>query len=134
MKSAFILPLTFLALTVPLLAQTTPPATVAVTVPTGKPRQVGFFAPINPDCTTAGDTDTRIVKQPQNGTVEVEAGSGFAVYPEKNPRSACNAKQLQGIRIKYQSKEAYIGKDTFEVEFLSPNGGDVIWKYAVTVK
>jgi hypothetical protein len=132
-KRVFILALG-VTIAMPVLAQTTPPATVTPTVPTGKARQVGFFAPINPDCTSAGDTDSRVIKQPHNGTVELEPGSGFATYPATNPRSACNAKQVQGVKIIYTSKEGFTGKDQFELEFLTPSGGDVIWKYAVTVK
>ena len=123
MKLGFIVPVVLLSMSGWALAQSMPPATITPVVPSGKTRQVGFFTSLNPDCTGAGDIDARITKQPQNGSVEVEPGTGFAVYPEKNPRAVCNTKQVQGIRIKYTSKEAYTGKDTFEVEFLTPAGG-----------
>jgi hypothetical protein len=116
------------------LAQTIPPTVISPVVPTGKERQVGFFTSINPDCSSAGDIDPRIIKQPQNGTVEVEPGPGFANYPANNPRNVCNTKQVQGIRVKYTSKEGFAGKDSFDVEFLTPLGGDIIWKFSVTVK
>ena len=78
---------------------------------------------------------SRVTKQPKNGTLEVEPGPGYSTYLDKDPaRFACNSKQSQGIRIKYTSKEGFIGKDAFEVEFLTPNGGDVTWKYSVEVK
>ena len=116
------------------LAQQTPPVELTRTVPTGKKRLVAFAANLNPDCSTVGEMDTRVIKQPQHGTVEVEPGSGFTNYPENNQRHGCNLKPSQGMRISYTSKEDFIGKDTFDVEILSGVGGDVIWKYTVTVK
>jgi hypothetical protein len=117
-----------------LLAQTLPPQTFAPTVPTGKKRLVGFFTSLNPDCSAIGEIDSRVIKQPENGTVEIEAGTGFTNYPQTNQRYACNLKPSQGLRILYASKEGFLGKDTFDMEFLGGLGGDIVWKYSVTVK
>ena len=78
--------------------------------------------------------DARLTKKPQNGSVELEQGLGFSVYLPNSPLYVCNTKQVQGTRIKYTSKDGYIGKDAFEVEVLDPRGGDFVFKYAVTVK
>ncbi len=134
MRLGLIVPVLLLSMSGWALAQSQPPTTLTPVVPTGKTRQVGFFAALNPDCSSAGDVDARLPKQPVNGAVELEPGTGFVLYPEKNPRSICNTKQVQGIRVKYTSKDGYLGKDTFEVEFLTPAGGDLTWKYSVTVK
>jgi hypothetical protein len=116
------------------LAQQAPPRSLSATVPTGKKRLVGFYANLNPDCSVVGETDARVIKQPENGTVEVESGTGFSNYPDSNQRHACNLKPSQGVRVIYSSKEGFIGKDTFEVEFLGGIGGDVVLKYTVIVK
>jgi hypothetical protein len=116
------------------LAQQPPPANLSPTVPTGKKRLVGFFTNLNPDCSAIGEIDARVVKQPENGTVEVETGTGFTYYPENNQRHPCNLKPSPGVRVNYTSKEGFIGKDTFVVEFLSGLGNDAIWNYTVTVK
>jgi hypothetical protein len=108
-------------------------STANIFVPTGKKRLVGFFTNLNPDCSIAGEIDARVTKQPENGTVEVETGTGFANYADNNQRHACNLKSSSGMRVTYTSKESFIGGDTFEVEFLS-GISDVVWKYAVTVK
>lgn len=134
MKLAVSVPVLLLTMSGWALAQSQPPVTLTPVVPSGKMRQVGFFTSLNPDCSGTGDIDARIIKQPQNGAVEVEPGTGFANYAQNNPRVACNTKQVQGIRVKYTSKDGYIGKDTFDVEFLTPVGGDLTWKYSVTVK
>ena len=116
------------------LAQQLPPASLSPTVPTGKKRLVGFFTSLNPDCSAVGEIDTRVIKQPENGTVDVESGTGFTNYPDSNQRHACNLKPSPGVRVNYTSKDGFIGRDTFEVEFLGGLGGDVVWKYNVTVK
>jgi hypothetical protein len=109
------------------------PSTADVFVPTGKKRLVGFFTNLNPDCSAVGEIDARVIKQPENGTVEVETGTGFPNYVNNNQRYACNLKSSPGMRVTYTSKESFIGSDTFEVEFLS-GFSDVVWKYNVTVK
>jgi hypothetical protein len=116
------------------LAQQLPPASLSPTVPTGKKRLVGFFTSLNPDCSAVGEIEARLIKQPGNGTVDLENGTGFTNFPENNQRHPCNLKPSAGVRVNYTSKEDFIGKDTFEVEFLGGLGGDVVWKYTVTVK
>jgi hypothetical protein len=123
-----------LVLAAPAFAQTIAPKTIAATAPTGKEWQIGFYAALNPDCSGAGDVDARLTKKPQNGSVELEQGLGFSVYLPNSPLYVCNTKQVQGTRVKYTSKDGYIGKDAFEVEVLDPRGGDFVFKYAVTVK
>jgi hypothetical protein len=116
------------------LAQNYPPVTYAPVVPTGIKRQVGFFAALNPDCSSAGDSVARITKEPQNGSVEIENSGGYTNFPEKNQRYPCNLKLSQGLKINYTPKEGFVGKDNFEVEIFGPLGGTVVWKYVVTVK
>jgi hypothetical protein len=114
-------------------AQQPSTADISPIVPTGKKRLVGFFANLNPDCSKAAEIDARVTKQPENGSVEVETGTGFANYADTNQRHARNLKPSPGMRVTYTSKESFIGSDTFEVEFLS-GISDVVWKCAVTVK
>jgi hypothetical protein len=130
----FIAALLFIGASHDVLAQQLPPANLSPTVPTGKKRLVGFFTNLNPDCSAFGEIDARVIKQPENGTVEVETGTGFTNYPDSNQRHPCNLKPSPGMRVNYTSKEGFIGKDTFEIEFLGGLGSDVIWNYTVTVK
>jgi hypothetical protein len=121
-------------LTGPVLAQTLPPQTKTPTVPTGKQRQVGFFYQLNPDCSSAGDIDSRLTKEPKNGKAELEQGLGFPFFTPDSPFAKCNGKQVQGVKVLYQSNEGFTGKDAFDVEFIGPLGGNYVWKYTVTVK
>jgi hypothetical protein len=115
-------------------AQTIPPVPRSATVPTGIKREIGFFASLNADCTTNGDVQSRLIKQPANGTVELDDGIGYPVYPPANPRYVCNSRQVMGVRVFYTSKDGFTGKDSFETEFFAPAGQDIVWKYSITVK
>jgi len=108
-------------------------ANVSPVVPTGKKRLVGFYYSLNPDCSAVGEIDARVIKQPQNGTVEVTPGTGFSGFAENNQRYACNMKASPGVRVTYMSNEGFVGSDAFEVEFLA-GMTDAVWKYNVTVK
>ena len=134
MKLNFGVAVAVLALSASAFAQTIAPVTVSRTVPTGKEWQIGFYAALNPDCSGAGDIDVRLTKKPQNGAVELEPGPGFPIYQQNSPLHVCNVKQVQGIRVKYTSKEGYIGRDAFDLELLDPRGNDFVVKYSVTVK
>lgn len=108
-------------------------ANMSPVVPTGKKRLVGFYYHLNTDCSVAGDIDARVIKQPENGTLEVAAGTGFSNFPENNQRHACNMKASPGMRVTYVSNDGFVGNDAFDVEFLAGTT-DVVWKYNVTVK
>ena len=115
-------------------AQTIPPVPISSTVPAGIKRQIGFFTSLNADCTTNGDVQSRLIKPPANGTVELDDGPGYPSYPQNNQRFACNGRQVMGVRVFYTSKDGFTGKDAFETEFFAPAGQDIVWKYSVTVK
>lgn len=108
-------------------------ANISAVVPTAKQRLVGFYYSLNPDCSTVGEIDARVIKQPQNGSVEVVPGTGFTSFAENNERHACNMKASPGVRVTYVSNDGFVGNDAFEVEFLA-GIGDAVWKYSVTVK
>ena len=116
------------------MAQTFPTMTIDSTVPTGVKRQLGFFTSLNPDCSTTGSVQSRLIKRPENGAVELEEGYGYPNYANTNQRYACNREMVMGVRVIYVSKDGYLGKDAFEAEFFTPSGGDVVWSYSVTVK
>ncbi len=116
------------------MAQTFPAITVSSTVPAGVKRQLGFFTSLNPDCSTTGDVQSRLVKQPANGVAELEDGYGYPNFAITNQRYACNMGMVMGVRVFYTPSDGYLGKDAFAAEFFTPTGAEVVWKYSVTVK
>ena len=115
------------------VAQSLPPANLSPVVPSGVKRQLAFVSALNPDCSSAGEIEVRVVRSPKNGTVEIENGFGYPNYDEKNQRYSCNTRLVQGVRISYSSAEGFIGKDQFDLDLFALSA-DVIWKYSVTVK
>jgi hypothetical protein len=115
-------------------AQTVSPAVQSRVVPTGEKKQLGFFSSLNPDCTPAGEISARIVRKPENGTADLDPGLGYANYGQENQRYRCNLGLVEGYRVNYVSNSNFTGHDVFEVEFFTPTGSDVVWKYQVTVK
>lgn len=114
--------------------QTIPPQTITPTVATGKQSQVGFLYGLEPDCSTRGFGDTRLIKKPEHGSVEIVQGSSFPHYPENSQWFPCNKVKVPGTLVQYKSDDGFTGKDYFDVEFIGPRGVDLITKYVVTVK
>ncbi len=114
--------------------QTRPPETVTPTVVPGKQSQVGFFYALEPDCSSRGQGDTRLIKKPEHGSVEILEGSSFPRYPENSPWFQCNKVKVPGTLVMYKSEDGFAGKDHFDVEFIGPRGADLITRYVVTVK
>jgi len=114
--------------------QTRPPQTVTPTVVSGKQSQVGFFYGLNQDCSTRGEGDTRLIKNPEHGTVEFAPVESTPNFPDSSPWAHCNRQKVPGTGVKYQSQDRYTGKDQFDVEFIGPRGADLITHYYVTVK
>ena len=115
------------------VAQSLPPVNLSPVLPSGVKRQLAFVSALNPDCSSAGEIDVRVVRSPKNGTVEIENSFGYPNYDEKNQRYSCNTRLVQGVRISYSSAEGFIGKDQFDLDLFALSA-DVIWKYSVTVK
>jgi len=116
------------------MAQTFPAIPIHATVPTSVKRQLGFFTSLNPDCSTAGDIESRLIELPANGVVELEDGYGYPNYAITNRRYECNKGMVMGVRVYYTSKDGYLGKDSFVTQFFTPTGAEVVWNYSVTVK
>jgi hypothetical protein len=91
-------------------------------VPSGTNRILWFAATLNPDCSSAGDTEIRVTKQPGHGMVEIRAGEGFVYYARDAIRFKCNTKKVRGLNVNYKSSTGYRGADDFEIHTLSPNG------------
>ena len=59
-------------------------------VASGTNQRIGFFHALNPDCTTSGNVNIRVTKQPEHGSTETTTTTNFPNYPKENIRSKCN--------------------------------------------
>jgi hypothetical protein len=100
----------------------------------GQKLRVDFLADIQPDCSSAGQTTVRILDQPQHGTVTIEEGQGFTVFPENHPSSACNSRKSEGTLVFYQPSQDYLGPDSITLQITFPLGGALTRHYTIRVK
>jgi hypothetical protein len=91
-------------------------------VASGRSVVLNFVHSINPDCSSAGDPDVRLVKAPEHGVVAIVSGEGFANYAKDNVRAKCNGKRVHGVNVSYKSSPGYTGTDAFELLSMSPTG------------
>jgi hypothetical protein len=91
-------------------------------VPAGKQRTLSSILFLNPDCTVIEDWEAVVTKEPNHGTVAIEAAERFPTYAKENVRSKCNEKKMRMQVINYRAAVGYAGTDTFEVQLLHPNG------------
>jgi hypothetical protein len=90
-----------------------------VTIPSGGSIRLAFWANTHPDCTNAGYFTIREQGPPRHGKLEITETEDFGHWPEKNPRSACNTRRVDGVLVQYKSKPGFVGVDhaTYDVFF-----------------
>jgi caspase domain-containing protein len=88
----------------------------------GKSQRIGFYTWLNPDCTVMGDTEIRITKQPEHGSVETKPATNFPGYPKEHVLAKCNEHRVRGMQVNYKSAEKYVGSDAVELLALFPSG------------
>jgi hypothetical protein len=103
----------------PVAAQeiTTPPTHRIVL--SGERVRIGFSYDVNPDCSSTGQINSRLLAQPKHGVVEIVTEKGFIPDHQKYQ---CNEKQSELQAYYYKSQEDFKGKDRFVVEIFYPRG------------
>jgi hypothetical protein len=84
--------------------------------------QIGFYTSLHSDCTSRGNADIRVTKQPEHGTIEIAPATSFPSYPKEHVRYNCNQHKVKGVEVYYKSAEKYVGDDAFDLLSLFPNG------------
>jgi hypothetical protein len=93
----------------------------ARTVPSGTNQRIEFVTALNPDRTSSGDVNVRVIKQPQHGKVEIMSTSHFPSYSKESNRYKCNQHKVKGVLVNYKV-EKYVGEDAFDLLVLYPGG------------
>jgi hypothetical protein len=91
--------------------------------PNGGTTKLAFWSFINPDCSNAGYATVRETTAGEHGSLSISKTDGFAYWPEKNPRSACNKQRVPGVLIEYKAKAGYTGIDHVGYDIFAPGGG-----------
>ena len=103
-------------------------------IASGAKQRIGFYVSLNPDCTATGDVTVRVTKQPEHGTVDTVATTGYANYSKENIRSKCNQHKVKGMLVNYKAAEKYTGNDEFDLLILFPGGYAWEHHYDVSVR
>jgi hypothetical protein len=101
-------------------------------VASGTKQRIGFYASVNPDCSATGDINVRVTKQPEHGTVETVATTGYAHWSKENSRSKCSQHKVKGMQVNYKSAEKYVGDDALDLLILFPTG--VAWEFHFDIR
>jgi hypothetical protein len=91
-------------------------------IPSGTSWRIGFFTALNPDCTSSGNVNIRVTKQPEHGSTETTTATNYPAYPKANLRARCNEHKVRGVQVNYKSAEKYVGSDELELLILFPGG------------
>jgi hypothetical protein len=103
-------------------------------VASGTNQRIGFFYWVNPDCSSGGNVNVRITKQPEHGSTETTTTSNFPFFPKDSVRARCNEHKVRGVQLNYKSAEKYVGNDELELLVLFPNGFGWEVHYDVSVR
>jgi hypothetical protein len=90
-------------------------------VPSGANQRIEFVTALNPDCTSSGDINVRVINQPEHGKVEISSTSHFPAYSKESNRYKCNQHKVKGVLVNYKA-EKYVGDDAFDLLILYPGG------------
>jgi hypothetical protein len=91
-------------------------------VASGTNTRINFLSSLNPDCTTSGNVNVRVTKQPEHGTAEITTTTNFPNYQKENIRYKCNVHKVKGMQVSYKSAEKYTGDDALDLLVLFPAG------------
>jgi hypothetical protein len=91
-------------------------------VASGAKQRIGFFTTLHPDCTSRGNADIRVTKQPEHGSTEITTDINFPTYPKEHSRYKCNQHKVKGVQVNYTSAEKYVGDDALDLLILYPGG------------
>jgi hypothetical protein len=103
-------------------------------VASGKNERIGFYTSLHADCTSRGNADIRVTKQPEHGTVETTPTINFPTYPKEHVRYKCNEHKVKGVQLNYKSAEKYVGDDAFDLLVLFPFGFAWAVHYDINVR
>ena len=78
------------------------------------------FYSINPDCSSKGHFDIKLVNQPRGGSVSIKNGLDYPNFPQSNVRWVCDRKKAPVDQVVYRVSPDFSGEDAFDIEAISP--------------
>lgn len=100
----------------------------------GTRQRVGYYAELNPDCSSAGIPAVRTEELPTHGNVVTAQGEAYTSYPSSSQRYSCNTIKTRMIEVFYTSVPGYRGSDEFVLRTIFSDGMARTDKYTVNVE
>ena len=76
----------------------------------GAKQRIGFYSALNPDCSSIGDVNVRVTKQPEHGVVETLVRTDYVRFPKENIRFKCNQLKVKGTLVNYKRRRNILAK------------------------
>ena len=105
----------------------------ARTVPSETNQRMEFLTALNPDCSSSGDINVRVIKQPEHGKLETTPTSHFPLFSKQSNRYKCNQHKVKGVLVNYKP-EKYVGEDAFDILIMYPGGFAREVHYEISVR
>ena len=93
---------------------------------------LGHYANVNPDCSSRGPVEVRVISGPTSGAVRVTPGSGYGYF--SGDYEHCNANKVFGTNVMYTPQRGFIGSDSVQLDAIFPNGRERIETFTIIVK
>jgi hypothetical protein len=105
-----------------------------ITLKSDQTSTINFAVRLNPDCSSRAFAKIRVGKTPRHGQLEVRQQLGNPRFPEGTPYAKCNAKQVEGMAVRYTPASGFTGPDSFSFVEQADNGGETLFKINANVR
>lgn len=104
-----------------------------LTLKSNQTSTVNFAVRLNPDCSARAFARIRVGQAPMHGRLEIERQQGNPRFPEGSSYAACNARQVDGIAVRYTPESGFAGSDSFSFVEQADSGSEAIFKINANV-
>ena len=106
---------------------------VSKTTVSAKTLKLSHFVSVNPDCSSRGASEIRVLAPPQNGRLNVMKTSDFPSFPTDSSYSRCNSARVPGTAVTYLAKAGFSGQESVQVRVFYPTGQARDVSYSIAV-
>ena len=106
---------------------------VSKTTVSAKTLKLSHFVSVNPDCSSRGASEIRVLAPPRNGRLNVMKTSDFPSFPTDSSYSRCNSARVPGTAVTYLAKAGFSGQESVQVRVFYPTGQARDVSYSIAV-
>jgi hypothetical protein len=99
----------------------------------GEKHRMIFAYALNPDCSSMGYPVIKMVKQPEHGTIAIEHGEEYPVFPKESALAVCNSAKVPVTYLFYTSEPNFKGLETLSYDAIRANGAFVHREFEINV-